>query len=498
MIATALTVFPFRALAVKIEMVDYPDNIRKLHKRPVPVGGGVVIFGILIAVLCLLIFFRDQFAFNLGISPKLFLPLLITSPFIVAVGLIDDKWGVRGTNKLLCQIVGASIVVGFAKYYSTVAFFGETLNLHHMFYPIAVFWLIGVINAINLLDGADGVAVTACFYMAITATGMALINGHHGIALISLSLAGCLLGFFAHNKPSARIYLGDAGSMFIGLVLGLLILRASVETNRTISVCGPLAIVLIPMFDSCFAIIRRVNSGRTIFSPDRGHLHHLLLLKYSSPYGVLCLVSLLILPGCVAALAGCYYRNDLIPVAVSCVVLPIAIATDLFGRREFFILLHRIKCRFRKSFHKKKYLLGNGEIYHIQGNGPWRKVWNNLVPALAEKSCHRLQLDISMPDKGEDFFAEWVDIETPGSDRFAAHATSLIVQGRRVGTLKITFNIEGRDRHDFSCYTTKICRLCEACINQYYAGGAIEELLSAFRLEGESELESISLPNRAA
>lgn len=480
MIATTLAVFPFRAMAVRIGMVDRPDNIRKLHKKPVPVGGGVVIFIVLSVAICSLLYFRDQMAFGLGISPKLILPLLIVSPFIVAIGLIDDKRGMSGKTKLLCQIIAASIIIGFAKYYCEITYFGIELNLHHLFYPIAVFWIIGMINSINLLDGADGVAVTVSFYMSLATAGMAYINGHSGIALISLGLAGCLLGFFVHNRPPAKVYLGDTGSMFIGMVLGTLMLRASVESDRTISVCGPLAIVLIPMLDSVFAVIRRVNSGRTIFSPDRGHIHHLLSMKVSaSPYRVLFLLSLLVLPGCIAATVGTYYRNDIIPATVAFVVLVIAITADLFGRRELFIILSRIKGRFRKTFHRKKYILRNGDVYHIQGKGPWRVLWNKLVPILNEYSCRRLQLDINIPNKNEDFFGEWENV-TKGDDRSSIYCSLVLsVEETKVGILKINFDSSAGFRDQILLLCSELSQICEISIGEYLRTGALDDSFSA-------------------
>ncbi|MDR1141096.1 MAG: undecaprenyl/decaprenyl-phosphate alpha-N-acetylglucosaminyl 1-phosphate transferase, partial [Planctomycetaceae bacterium] len=398
---TALTVFPFRFLALRIGMVDHPDSFRKLQRKPIPVGGGAVIFLIMVVMMILLTYHRETFDFRLGLSEKLLLPLIIVSPFIIVLGLIDDKFGVSGRTKLLFQIISASVIIGFAKYYSEVTYFGIELNLHHLFYPMAVFWIIGMINAINLLDGADGVAVTVGFYMSLATAGISYINSHFGIMLISLGLAGCLLGFFVHNRPPAGVYLGDTGSMFIGMVLATLMLRASVASDRTISICGAFAIVLIPAVDSFFAVIRRVNSGRTIFSPDRGHIHHLLTAKFSSGYMVLLILSLLIIPGCVAAVLGTYYRNDLIPALISLGVLSIAIVTDLFGRRELFILLGRIKGRFRKLFDKQKYQSKNGEIYHIQGKGPWRQMWNKIIPILHNYPCRCLQLDINIPCKHE-------------------------------------------------------------------------------------------------
>ena len=461
--ATALIVFPFRRLAMRIGMVDHPDSFRKLQKMPVSVGGGAVIFLVMIALITTLVLCREQVEFTLGLSPKLLLPILVVSPFVVMVGLFDDIRGLNGKVKLLLQIIAASVVVGFAKDYSLITCFGRDLDLNHLFYPLAVFWIIGMINAINLLDGGDGVAATVGFFMSLATACIAYLNEHMGISLVALGLAGCLSGFFLHNRPRAKVYLGDAGSMFIGLMLATLLLRACVEPGRTISISGPLAIALIPLADALFAVMRRVNAKRTIFATDRGHIHHLLSLKMSSPYRVLLVLMLLVLPGCIAAVAGTYYRNDLIPVAVSCAVLGVALVTDLFGRRELFTAFGRIKARLRKSFHPKKYMRKNGEAYHLQGNGPWKSLWNELMTVLRDKPCRYLKLDISIPFKNEEFFGEWENI---GRKSFPVLPTldcriPFLIEGRRVGTLRITFEMEIGSLHRNQGVLLEAATLCE-------------------------------------
>ena len=473
--ATALIVFPFRRLALRIGMVDHPDSVRKLHKQPIPVGGGVVIFLVMTAVMITLIYYQDQVGFRLGLSPKLFLPLVIVSSLLILIGLIDDKCGIDGKIKLLIQISTATVVIGFAKYYLTVTFFGIDLNLHHLFYPLAVFWIIGMINAINLLDGADGTAVSVSFFMSLATACIAYINGHLGISLVALALAGCLVGFFLHNRPSAKIYLGDTGSMFIGLTLATLMLRASVEAERTIAVAAPLAIVLIPAVDSVFAVIRRINSGRTIFSPDRGHIHHLLLNKVTSPYRVLLILNLLVVPGCIAAVAGTYYQNDYIPLIVSGIVLAVAIGTDLFGRRELFILFGRTKGHLRKWFHKKKYMSKNGEVYHIQGRGPWRLLWHRLVPLLQGYPCRRLQLDINMPNLNEDFFGEWENVTRRENIQPLTCSMTLAVDETQVGTLRLFFENRHYDRDVLLSLSSELSSICELSISHYLETGELDE-----------------------
>ncbi|MDR2755681.1 MAG: undecaprenyl/decaprenyl-phosphate alpha-N-acetylglucosaminyl 1-phosphate transferase [Planctomycetaceae bacterium] len=498
-VVTALSVFPFRSFAARVGMVDHPDSFRKLQQKPVPVGGGAVIFLVMVAAMILLTYHQESFDFRLGLSQKLLLPLIIVSPFIIVLGLIDDKFGVNGQTKLLFQIIAASVIIGFAKYYSEVTYFGIELNLHHLFYPLAVFWIIGMINAINLLDGADGVAVTVGFYMSLATAGIAYINGHSGIMMICFGLSGCLLGFFVHNRPPARVYLGDTGSMFIGMMLATLILRASVASDRTISICGPFAIVLIPAVDSFFAVIRRINSGRTIFSPDRGHIHHLLTAKFLSGYTVLLILSLLIIPGCVAAVLGTYYRNDYIPALTALGILSIAIVMDLFGRRELFILVGRIKGHFRKLFDKQKYQSKNGEIYHIQGKAPWRQMWNHLIPILRNYPCRCFQLDINIPSQHEDFFGEWENVTKKSlfEGKSIICTIPLIVNDKQIGTLRTFFNNQKSNRSELLGLTLNMSETCENIVKQYFDTGTIDDLFTVLHFQEQKSID-ISITKNAA
>ena len=481
--AAALAVFPFRRWALRNGMVDHPDKVRKLHKEPVAVGGGVVIFLVMTAFMTTLVYCQGYVGFKLNLSPKLLLPLIIVSPLIILVGLVDDLRGISGKIKLLAQILTATIIIGFAKCYSVVTCFGVDLDLHHLFYPLAIFWVVGMINAINLLDGADGTAVSVSFLMSLATAGMAYVNEHLGVSLVALGLAGCLAGFFLHNRPAAKVYLGDTGSMFIGLVLATLMLRACVESERTISICGPLAIVLIPVVDSFFAVVRRINSGRTIFSPDRGHIHHLLSIKFSSSWLVLLTLNLLVLPGCIAAVVGVYYRNDVIPTAVSAFVLAVAIGADLFGRRELSIMLGRAKGRFRKWFHKKKYMSKNGEIYHIQGRGPWRTIWHRLVILLQDYPCRQLQLSINMPSRNEDFFGEWENISKNSDFQPLDCSVPLMAEETHAGTLRLLFESRHADRDVLLTLASQLSAICEISIARYLQSGALDESFTALSFD---------------
>ncbi|MDR0870267.1 MAG: undecaprenyl/decaprenyl-phosphate alpha-N-acetylglucosaminyl 1-phosphate transferase, partial [Planctomycetaceae bacterium] len=444
--AVAAALIPYCRFALRFGLADYPDRFRKLHRQPVPIGGAVLAAAVIL-FLPGIVLFRHWFAFPVELTVTQLLPLLIAAGFITAAGLIDDKWRLNGSVKLCCQVLAAFVITSFTNHPTSIIFFGLSVDLHHLFYPLAVFWLAGMVNSINLLDGADGVAAATSFFLALSAALIACINGHYGAALCSFCLAGCLVGFFLHNCPPASVYLGDTGSMFIGLVLGTLLLQSCAAPDGAVRICAPLAAALIPAVDVFFAIIRRINMSRPVFSPDRGHLHHLLYTKFSSEYLVLLFLVLLVFPGCAGAVAGTYYQNDSIPLVVSAAVLGIALVNDLFGRQELRMLFGRVKNIFRKRFNPERYIAKDGETYQIQGKGGWKPLWHRIVSTAKKQQCRKLCLMLNMPYRGENFFGNW---ENPESEYYETDVLvcrlDLAANGRSIGMLYAAFDRKNIDR----------------------------------------------------
>lgn len=464
--AVALTLIPFSRLALRFGMVDCPDRFRKLHTALVPIGGSVLII-VTLSLLSLIPLFQQFFVFPFDFSLKKQLPLFVAVLFLGGIGIIDDKWRLNGSVKLCCQVIAASIVVGFMDCPTRIAFFGWSVNLHHLFYPFAVFWLIGMINSINLLDGADGVASTVSFFLAVSAALLACINGHWGLALCCIVLSGGIVGFFLHNCPPASVYLGDTGSMFLGLMLGTVMLQSCASPENTLWVCAPFAAALVPAVDVLLAVIRRANLGRHVFSPDRGHIHHLLYQKFSSKYFVLLFITLLVLPGCIGAVSGTFYRNDSIPFFISAVVLGIALVNDLFGQKELLILFGKIKGLLYRRFDVQHYKAKDGETYRIQGKGPWRQLWSLLVADAQKRDCRQCHLSIHMPYCNENFFANW---DNPDEEPYSRTALvcniDLTVRGRCAGTLQIAFDTKSRNRRETLQAVAQWAKMCEKFIEQ--------------------------------
>src|SRR5437868_2212657 len=145
--------------------------------------------------------------------------------------------------------------------------------------PVTLFLLLGAIGSLNLIDGMDGLLSTVGVLVSLAVAGMAVMGGHWLAACAAVALAGALLGFLRYNFPPATIFLGDSGSMLIGLVLGVLAIKSALKTPTTVALMAPAVLLTIPIFDTFAAILRRKLTGRSIYSTDRGHLHHCLLSR---------------------------------------------------------------------------------------------------------------------------------------------------------------------------------------------------------------------------
>ena len=285
-------------LALRVGFVDRPDGHHKKHESAVALGGGLAVFLSVVLV---------SLGAMLVISPKHVLQLVefkasymgglfVASLWIVVLGLVDDRFGMRGRNKLIGQLIAVSILVAWGLRIDAISLFGQHVPFGIFAIPITIIWLLGAINSLNLLDGIDGLASTIGIVLCITIATMAMMTGQaqEPVAFIAALMAGSLLGFLRFNFPPAVIYLGDTGSMLIGLVVGALAIGGSLKGPATVGLAAPLAIWALPIFDSFAAIVRRKYTGRSIYATDRGHLHHCLMAMFGSNSRVLGVVGCLL------------------------------------------------------------------------------------------------------------------------------------------------------------------------------------------------------------
>lgn len=261
-----------RKIAYKIGALDIPDHKRHIHSKTTPLIGGLAIFaGFLIG---LIIFYRPFDVQAVGI--------LIASILIIAAGIIDDTVALKPKVKLAIQIVCALIVYfhGIKITYISVPDFiveGGILPLKWMSLPITLIWIVGVTNAVNLIDGLDGLAAGISSIATFSLFFIAILAGETNVAIISAALAGGCLGFLPYNFNPAKIFMGDTGALFLGFILSVICIQGLFKGYVIISFVVPFLILGLPIFDTTFAIIRRIWNKKPIMEADRSHLHHRLM-----------------------------------------------------------------------------------------------------------------------------------------------------------------------------------------------------------------------------
>ncbi len=274
-ISAALLVTPLVILfAAKTGAMDAPDA-RKVHKKPVPRIGGI---GIYIAFMAGMLVVMSLNVLTEEVSHEL-IGLLFGGSLIVLLGIIDDYKNLPAKVKLVGQIIAATVLV--VVFDVRIDFitdpFGDYLFLEFMAIPVTIFWIVGLTNTVNLIDGLDGLAAGVSTIACITIFLVALQQDIMLVAVLTAALAGSAMGFLYYNFNPARIFMGDSGSMFLGYMLAGISIIGAVKCAATIALIVPILALGLPILDTAFAIVRRYRGGVPIFKPDKGHLHHRLL-----------------------------------------------------------------------------------------------------------------------------------------------------------------------------------------------------------------------------
>jgi UDP-GlcNAc:undecaprenyl-phosphate/decaprenyl-phosphate GlcNAc-1-phosphate transferase len=332
LIASLALTAAVRSLAKRWGVMDQPDGRRKLHGRPVPLWGGIAVYGA--TVLGLLAALFSPGGAN-GEFIELSLAWMIAAGLVCFVGGIDDRYDLPSRVKLILQIVSVLPIVLCGYYVDRVVAFGYPIELGWLGIPLTVLWLVGCINALNLIDGMDGLASLVGLSAAIMMGVIAANEGHPHVAVMAMVLTSSLLGFLMYNLPPASVFLGDSGSMVIGLSLGLLGIQGALKTTATLAITAPAVVMTLPIFDILAAVVRRKLTGRRIDAPDRLHIHHRLLDRGWSPWQVLCLIGAICLTTGAAATAATIFRLDVLAWVTAMTLVVLMIRLRLFGYEEF-------------------------------------------------------------------------------------------------------------------------------------------------------------------
>lgn len=396
--------------ARRLGLVDQPDGHRKLHSRAIPLGGGAAVFLATLAVLAPLYLLPNPWSSTFARTPDANrLALLLAAAVIVLLGLVDDRLQLRGRQKLLGQLIAITILVSSGLVIESFALFGLKIDLGLLALPFTYFWLLGAINSVNLLDGIDGLATMLGILLVATFAAIASLSGRPEVAIIAVAFAGALLGFFRYNFPPASVFLGDAGSMLIGLVVGTLAIQGSLKGPGTVLLAAPLAVWTIPIFDSAAAILRRRLTGRSIYTTDRAHIHHRLLDRFGNSRKVLGVVAAACAVTSFSALASVFLNSDLLALASFLGVVGVLVATGLFGRGEFELLARRIR-RLARSLvtpRRASHPLICESAVQLQGSRHWGPLWQSLTESAGKLALAQVHLDVNLPTEHEEFNAVW-------------------------------------------------------------------------------------------
>lgn len=412
-VASLVLVPVVRLVARRMGVVDHPDSDRKLQSEPVSLGGGVAVFLGLVFAFAATILIARQWGYLLGDVSMKWRMLFAAAAAILAIGLIDDIWRLRGRQKLLLQFVIVSALVGSGTIVNSVSIIGFQIQLGAFAFPATVLWLLISVNALNLIDGADGMATTAGAIICLGLGFTSLAMGAPLSAVVGFALAGALGGFLCFNRPPASIYLGDAGSMMIGLIVGALAVWSSFKES-TVLASAPIAILAIPLFDSTAAFLRRWLTGRSIYHTDRAHLHHLLQQKYGDRTMLAVVAGLCTVTTTLSVLSIRFSQPWLAPLGVIFVLL-ILILTRSFGHAEARLLMGRA-AHFAKSFATTPKRVA-AERHHrsvpLQGIGDWETIWEPLVEFATSHDLAQVKIDLNLSWLQEGYHANWQSLRMP-------------------------------------------------------------------------------------
>ncbi len=334
-------------VCLKYNIVDTPDGFRKVHEKPIPLCGGFAVFlGFILPVLLLYVFFRDHSLFDeLKKKETQVMTFFLGACITMLMGAADDIWHLRPRYKILFQLIAATFAYygGLKIDAVTIPFIGESLDVAWLSFPLTIFWFLGCINAINLLDGLDGLASGIGLFASLTMLVVSFIFSHQLPMFLGACLVGSILGFLIFNFNPASIFLGDTGSMLIGYLVAGLGILSSYKSEAAVALMIPFIALGLPIFDTMLAILRRWSQKLPISSADKKHIHHILLsMGLSHRNVVLILYGLCLLFSSIAILMA-FSQNVLGVVFLVAIGIGTFVGVRVFGMLDFSQLRHRLQ-----------------------------------------------------------------------------------------------------------------------------------------------------------
>jgi len=346
-----------RVIAKKRNVLDIPSE-RKIHRKPIPLLGGIPIFISFNLTLLIGYFFNIEFIIEF-LSNK-WKPLLLCQVLILIMGIVDDIKKLQPRVKFLLQIFAGSLLLlfGIGIYNITNPFSEGTIHLGILSIPITILWVVGITNALNLIDGLDGLAAGTSLIVCVTLFGISFFNQNFGIAFVSLILAGSVLGFLRYNFHPAKIFLGDSGSLLLGFLLAVLSIQGSYKGATLVAVLAPILALGFPIMDTLLSMIRRFLKsihvvdyskengklkglffkGFLIFEADKDHVHHRLLSRGLSHRRAVLILYVLCAALGIIAFVTVAFKNLNMTIFLGAIIFAFIIGIRSLNYQEFKIL----------------------------------------------------------------------------------------------------------------------------------------------------------------
>jgi UDP-GlcNAc:undecaprenyl-phosphate GlcNAc-1-phosphate transferase len=442
MVGLALTL-SIRDHALKYGWLDRINSSRKIHAAPIPRLGGIAVVVGFFAPLFALLFVDSGVGQVFRRSPELIAGLFLGGTSIALLGMYDDLRGAGAVLKFLLQFGVAIALYRLGFRIEQIANpFGEPLALGVLGIPFTLLWIVAVINAMNLIDGLDGLAGGVALFAVATNFILAFVRGDVVLCLLMASLAGAVLGFLVFNLHPATIFMGDTGSMFLGFVLAAVSIKTSTKSGTAVALLVPLIALGLPIMDTLLAVLRRTLLGRAVFASDKEHIHHRLMSRLVMShrravlvlYGLCCLFAL-------TALGLAYGNSAEGAMLLGSVVLVVFVLMRKLGYLSFreVALVNGLR---RKNIQLRSLVKQvNGDI---AGAESVEELWDSVRPLAEALQASTLELRIR---KNADGGKDEVVFDTrrdSGSALPLDMTVDILAGGSLIGELRLSWR-DGRD-----------------------------------------------------
>ena len=426
-------------LGRKFALVD-ATGIRKVHSRPIPrIGGVAIVLSALVLILAML-FLNNGVGLAFRNVRLQVVALLAASIVMFIIGLFDDVIGLRARIKLLVQLLAAVVLCSCGIRISSFAL-GDwhTFEFGLLSWPITIFWIVGITNAVNLIDGLDGLAAgisaIACGVIAI----LAIHSGQVVMGVIMLALLGSLTGFLFFNFNPAKIFMGDCGSLFLGFMLAGASVAYAGKSTTIVGLGLPMLALGVPIFDTLFSMLRRVLERRSLFAPDSKHIHHRLMDIGLGQRHVVIFIYLVTLIVVGFGMFMMITRNTTTIVLFACLLLLLALVFRMVGSVRLRNTLARLKENLAHSTKVNQYKrdFENAQL-HVR-NAKSQQQWWQAVCMIAEKMDY---VWLSLESKDRNDTSETIVWRNPNYKPDSEDVLKTIIPFSRQGNNGSKFQLE--------------------------------------------------------